>query len=86
MSRMGTYDASEHRAWKSFLRDNSFVASERRMNCVASFLLQNDFYTVHDMKGARHPSAWDGAENLLECKFHLLSCALLPPLWTWQAS
>ena len=59
--------SAEIHAWKLLLRSHSFNESERRLNCVCKFLLANDFYSIDDLKGAKHPSAWLGANELLDC-------------------
>ena len=55
--------------WKVILRENSFASSERSANAVARFLVMNDFYSISDLEGARHPSAWAGAGDIFESKF-----------------
>jgi hypothetical protein len=54
------------KAWKNTLRDLAFASSERRANAVARFLVNNDFYSVEDWRGARHPSVWEGASEIFE--------------------
>ena len=65
---------SVHSAWKTWLRSLSFSASERRLNIICMFLARNDFCAVEDMTGARHPSVWMGAGELLVGLIALCSC------------
>jgi len=53
-------------SWKSCLRSHGFSASERRLNCICLLLLENDFESIDDMKGARHPAVWHGAHEIFE--------------------
>ncbi len=53
-----------HLFWTCLLRDCSFPGERRRLDEVANFIVENEFYNLQSLEGSDHPIEWAGSDKL----------------------
>ncbi len=53
-----------HLFWTCLLRDCSFPGERRRLDEVANFIVENEFYNLQSLEGSDHPNEWAGSDKL----------------------